>query len=70
MKLTPIEGSSVIKAHGYDPATGRLQIQFPNGSVHEFGDVSAEKYAAFTGASSPGKFFNSKIRPHHQGRKV
>jgi hypothetical protein len=69
MKLSPIE-SSMLTAHGHDPATGKMQVQMRNGSVYEYDGVPLEKYAAFTGAASPGAFFNKKIKGAHTGRKI
>lgn len=70
MKLEPVTGSSSIKAIGHDPATGKLHVQFHNGNTYEHDDVPLEKVAAFTGAVSQGKFYNSKIRGAYTTRKV
>lgn len=69
MKMVPIE-SSMLKSHGYDPESRKLRIQFHSGAVYEHEGVPLEKYAAFTGAASPGKFFNSKIKGAHKGAKI
>lgn len=70
MKLDPVSGSSVIKAKGYDPATGKLRVELHSGKTYDYEDVSLEKYAAFTGAASPGAFWNSRIKSGHTGREV
>ena len=70
IELTPVADSKAFKAHGYDPETQTMRVQFINGSVHDHDGVSPEKYAAFTGAHSMGGFYNAKIKPHHQSRKV
>jgi hypothetical protein len=69
MNLTPIK-SSAIKAHGHDPATGKMRVELHNGKVYEYDDVSLDKYAAFTGAASPGAFWNSKIKAGHPHREI
>lgn len=69
MKLTPIQ-SSAIKAAGYDPSTGKMQVQTHRGKIYEYDGVSLEKYAAFTGAASPGSFWNSRIKSGHQHRDI
>lgn len=66
--LTPIK-SSMIQAHGYDQASRTMRVQYANGAVHDYADVPFEKYHAFTGAQSPGGYFNKKIKPHHTSTK-
>lgn len=66
----PDGGSSFIAGHSYDGDKRELTIQFKNGSRHKFDGVPLEKYAAFTGAASPGGFFNSKIKDSYPGRKI
>ncbi len=66
--LTEVD-SSAIAAHGYDPETGVMRVKFRSGDIYDH-DVSPETYAAFTGSASLGSFFNKKIRPHAQGRKI
>lgn len=70
MKLTPIEGSSVIAAAGHDPATSTMRVKLHNGKVYEHADVPLEKFAAFTGAASPGTFWNKRIQGKHETKKV
>lgn len=69
MQLTPIK-SSAIAAHGHDPATGKMRVELHNGKVYEYQDVSLDKYAAFTGAASPGAFWNSKIKANHTHTEI
>lgn len=70
MDLTPIKGSSVLAAQGYDPATGTLRVQLRSGKIYEYSDVSVDRYAAFTGAMSPGTYWNSRIKANHVGREI
>lgn len=70
MKLDPVAGSSVIKAAGHDPATGKMRVHLHNGNTYEYGDVPLEKFAAFTGAASPGQYWNKRIKGAHGQRKV
>lgn len=69
MKMHPVE-SSMLKAVGHDPATGKMRVQFHNGAVYEHDGVPLEKFAAFTGAASAGQFYNKKIKGQHEGRKI
>ena len=69
MNLTPIK-SSALAAHGHDPETGKMRVKLHNGRVYEYDDVPLEKYAAFTGAASAGKFWNENIKRNHVGREI
>jgi hypothetical protein len=69
INLTPIKSSAIV-AHGHDPETGKMQVQLHNGKIYEYDDVGLDKYAAFTGAASPGSFWNSRIKPHHNHREI
>ena len=67
--LAPIK-SSMFSGHHYDPATRQMTVQFKNGAIHQYDDVPMEKHEAFTGAFSPGQFFNEKIKSNYASRKV
>lgn len=69
MKMEPIQ-SSAITHHGYDPGTGKMRVTTHSGKTYEYDDVPLEKYAAFTGAASPGAFWNSRIKSGHQVREI
>ena len=68
-QMTPIE-SYMLSGHHYDPNTRVMTVQFKNGAIHEYHDVSIEKHTAFTGALSPGNYFNQRIKSNHIGRKL
>lgn len=69
MKMHPIT-SSAIRAHGHDPATGKMRVELHNGKTYDYSDVSLEKYAAFTGAASPGAFWNKRIKGGHMAHEI
>jgi hypothetical protein len=69
MNLTPIQ-SSMFKAAGYDPESRRMRVQFHNGAVYEHEDVPMDKYETFIANSSPGGFYNKRIKGLHAGRKI
>ena len=68
-QMTPIE-SSMLSGHHYDPDTRKMTVTFKNGAVHQYDDVPIEKHTAFTGALSPGSYFNSRIKSTHAGRRL
>jgi len=58
--------SSQIHAHGFDPATGTLALQFKSkkgpGSVYYYQNFSQEKYDAFRNSESLGRYFGQHIK--------
>ena len=58
--------SSQINAHGFDPATGILAVQFKAkngpGNTYHYPNCTPELYGEFCGAESLGKFFGQRIR--------
>lgn len=70
ISMQPIQGSSAIQAAGYDEASQTMAVQLHNGKVYHYDNVPVDRYAAFTGAESPGKFWNSRIKPNHAHAEV
>jgi hypothetical protein len=66
--LHPVK-SSMFKAHGYDPASRTLAVQFSNGDTWHYPDVSPEAAASFAQADSLGSHFARHIRGKHTGTK-
>lgn len=62
--LCPCE-SSRIAAHGHDPVTNTLALQFKGknglGPVYHYSGFGPEDYAAFTAAESLGRHFGTVI---------
>ena len=67
--LTPIK-SSMFSGHTYDPNTRQMTVQFKNGAVHQYDDVPADKFEAFTQNASPGRYFNDRIKSNFASRKI
>jgi hypothetical protein len=58
--------SSRIHAHGFDPATGTLALQFKSkggepGAVYHYANCTQELYDELCAAESIGRFFGSRI---------
>lgn len=58
--LSPCK-SAGIKAHGYDPASRTLAIEFGSG-VYHYAGVPAEVYDELKSAESVGGFYSRAIR--------
>jgi hypothetical protein len=54
--------SSVLMTGEYDPATQELEIVFRNGSSYTLTGVPPDEWRALCEASSPGAYFNSRLR--------
>lgn len=70
MKMTPVEKSSQVVAHGYNPETKTLRIEFKGGGSYDYHDVSADKYADLCKAESIGSHLHAHIKPNFKFKKV
>lgn len=62
--------SSNIKGIGHDPRTNALEVEFQNGSVWHYLEVTPEEHANLMQAKSIGSHFASFIKPYKAGKKV
>jgi hypothetical protein len=60
--MTPIEGSTNLRAHGYDPATETLRVEFNGGNQYDYHGVTEDLFNAFVDAPSQGSFLHSVIK--------
>lgn len=58
--------SGLIHAHGFDPATGTLALQFKSkggpGSIYYYANCTQDMYDELCAAESIGKFFAQRIK--------
>ena len=54
--------SSNIASIGYDEGTDTLEVEFLNGSVYQYYNISKEMYDQLMRAGSKGQFFNAYIK--------
>jgi len=54
--------SSNIMSAGYDAGSETLEIEFKDGTVYQYYNVSEHLYEQFQSASSKGQFFNVYIK--------
>lgn len=57
-----VVSSSNIMSAGYDSGSETLEIEFKDGSVYQYYNVSEHLYEQFQAASSKGQFFNLYIK--------
>jgi len=62
--------SSNIASIGYDNATEVLEVEFLNGSIYEYRNVSSVVYEELMSAASHGSYFNREIRMSYPYEKI
>jgi hypothetical protein len=60
MEMNPVTSSN-LSSMGYDEDTSTMAVQFNNGSVYSYQDVSKETYETVLHADSVGSTFNQLI---------
>ena len=62
--------SSNLKEVCYDSQTSTLRVEFHNGNIYEYSNVSSAVYIALLKASSKGRYFEAYIKDRFPTRKV
>jgi hypothetical protein len=62
--------SSNLKSVGYDPRSRTLEIEFHNGGVYQYDEVSQQTYDDLIAAASKGRYYAEHIRDHYSGRRI
>ena len=61
--------SSHLATIGHDPLTNTLEIEFANGSVYSYPNVSASTHQQIIQSPSPGSTFNRYIKSRNATAK-
>lgn len=69
MNRIPVSSSNVATV-GYDSETQTLEIEFNNGGVYQYFDVSQDIYEALISADSVGKYLNANIKGYYRYARV
>jgi predicted dehydrogenase len=62
--------SSAISSIGYDRDTKTMEVQFTNGTLYVYSDVSPEHFTAFHNADSIGRHFAANISGKFPHQKI
>lgn len=69
MERTPVE-SRHLRSMGHDPVAGALEVEFRNGAVWRYSDVSESEYEQVLSHRSRGAAFHSLIKGRKRGTQV
>jgi len=69
MDRTPVVSSNVASV-GYDKESSTLEIEFNNGAVYQYFDVSEHVYESLLGADSIGGYLAKHIKGTYRYSKV
>jgi YD repeat-containing protein len=62
--------SSRIRGVGYDEASRTLEVEFSDGRVVSYSDVSREVHRQFMASPSPTSFFEDKIDENYPSKRT
>jgi hypothetical protein len=65
----PVESQSIASI-GYHRRAKILEIEFRNGGIYQYSDVSAATYKKFLRSESKGQFFQRRIRGQYAYRRA
>ncbi|MGH3385839.1 MAG: KTSC domain-containing protein [Nocardioidaceae bacterium] len=65
MKRKRLDSSSIASV-GYDRESQTLEVEFTNGGVYRYLEVSEFVHAALIRSPSPGTYLNTQIKPHYR----
>jgi hypothetical protein len=69
MERIPVSSSNIASI-GYDPDSLTLEIEFNNGSIYQYFDVSQRIYEELINSDSVGGFLASNIKGSYRFSKV
>lgn len=59
---SPVEGSSQVKAIGFDPATGTLSVEYNTGGIYHSTGFTKDDWAALQKAPSKGSHLAKHVK--------
>lgn len=62
--------SSNIRSIGYDAKSQTLEIEFQDGDIYQYFNISESIYSALMSASSYGSYFHRYIKDQYQWTKI
>jgi hypothetical protein len=65
MQRQSVTSSNILEV-GYDEPSQTLEVLFKGGHVYQYFDVPKAIFDELVGASSPGGYLNSEIKPNYR----
>jgi KTSC domain len=62
--------SSKLRAVGYDPKAQLLEIEFSDGRINAYQDISAEVHRRLMAAPNPATFYEDSIAEDYPARRI
>lgn len=69
MTHTPVV-SSQLSSLAHDPASGKLEVRFKNGSLYSYDNVPRSVFTSILNHPSPGGAFHQLVKGNYQHRKI
>lgn len=69
MNRDPVSSSN-LQSVGYDEASQTLEVEFKDGVVYQYFDVSSAEHAGLVGAPSVGSYFAANIRQSYRYSRI
>lgn len=69
MHRRSVESTAVLSV-GYDRNRRVLEVEVEGGAVYQYLGVPAREYLALLAADSVGRYYNQRIKPNYDFRKV
>lgn len=69
MNRNPVTSSNIASI-GYDDASATLEIEFKNGGIYQYFDVSQREYEGLMSADSHGSYLAQNIKGRYRYSKV
>jgi KTSC domain len=69
MNRTPVSSSSIASV-GYDSDSSTLEIEFNNGSIYQYFDVSENVFNELLGSASVGGYLASNVKGVYRFSRV
>lgn len=72
VSMAPLQGSTNVKAVGYDPKTGTLFIDYHRGRTYAYAGIPPELHSNIIAAESPGRFLHENVigQPQFRSQEV
>lgn len=69
MEMTNVDSSNV-EAVGYDEESSTLQVEFKNGGIYQYFDVTEDVFIGLRDADSVGRYLHANIKGIYRYSKV